>query len=224
MPGVSSGPNPWWSQVPTNNGAPGQPGAGAGGKYQDPSREFDSSGNGMTYTGSKIGHRAGDALKALQSDVPGLFAPDTWNSNGGGVGGPGVPQVPQVAGVDNSAANAAIFARSKDKVGETSRGALTGLRSALGGRGMLGSGAESRGTAAVVQEGQGQLGDTIREGAIQDTAQANKNATTNYEGSITQRGQDLQARAEHERIALQQQQVRQQQLADILNSLKLQLY
>lgn len=119
-------------------------------------------------------------------------------SNGGGSVGPGgtwtagSPVAP-VAPVDTSAAQSAAFARAKDKVGQTSSGALAGLRSSLGGRGMLGSGAESRGTASVINRGQGELGDVARSQAMTEADLAQKTATTNYEGGITQRGQDTGA-------------------------------
>lgn len=219
MPGGVSagGPNPWQNSTMGRGGLPPTP-------YVDPEREFDASGNKQTYTGTKIGQRAGDALKALHDAVPDMFAPDTYNASGAGGAGAGGPQVPQIPGVDNSAANANIFARAKDKVGEVGRSALTGLRSALGGRGMLGSGAESKGTASIVNKGQGELGDTVRQSAITDSNQSNANATTNYGGAITQRGQDIQAQEENRRLSIQQQQVRQQQLSAILDSLHMQLY
>jgi hypothetical protein len=126
-----------------------------------------------------------------------------------------------IAPIDTSAADSAIFAKAKDQVGQTSQGALTGLRSALAGRGMLGSGAESRGTASIINRGQGELGDVSRTQAIKnvdtnlDVAKTNQGATlsgrgqdisreqsqnsTNasmamdrYQGQIAQRGQDIQ--------------------------------
>ncbi len=101
--------------------------------------------------------------------------------------------VPTLQPVDTTAAQDAAFAHAKDQVGLETSGALTGLRSALGGRGMLGSGLEERGTAAVANRGQGELGDTSRQAAITAADLANKNATTNFEGGITERGQTLSA-------------------------------
>lgn len=93
---------------------------------------------------------------------------------------------------DLSAAQAAAFARAKDQVGEISTGALSGLRSALGGRGMLGSGNELRGTQNIAMKGLGQLGEVSREQAIQDAEARREGALTSYQGDIQQRAQNLQ--------------------------------
>lgn len=110
--------------------------------------------------------------------------------NGYGMGG-GAPGVPNVAPVNTEAAQSAAFGRAKDQVGQETSGALAGLRSSLGGRGMLGSGAESRGTMGVVNRGQAQLGDTSREQAIQQAGLREREGALNYTGGITQRGQTI---------------------------------
>jgi hypothetical protein len=92
---------------------------------------------------------------------------------------------------DTSAATAASFAKAKDQVGQESRSALTGLKGAMAGRGILGSGVEGRGIAGVINKGQGELGDVSREQAITGANLAQKNAELAYQGSITQRGQDI---------------------------------
>lgn len=104
--------------------------------------------------------------------------------------------VPNVAHVDTSGAQSGEFARAKDQVGQESAGALTGLRAALAGRGMLGSGAEGRGTANVVMRGQGELGDVSRAQASDRAAADEREAKTNYEGDLTQRGQDIAMRGQ----------------------------
>ncbi len=106
-------------------------------------------------------------------------------------GGASFVPVASIAPVDTTAAQSAAFARAKDQVGQTSAGALAGLRSSLASHGMLGSGSESRGTAAVVNAGQGQLGDVSRQQAIDSAANAQRTAEFNATGGITQRGQDI---------------------------------
>jgi hypothetical protein len=98
-----------------------------------------------------------------------------------------------IQAVDTSGAQAAAFARAKDQVGQTASGALAGLRSSLGGRGMLGSGGESRGAAGVVNRGQGELGDVSRQQAIESADLAQRTAEFNYSGGVNQRGQDMSA-------------------------------
>lgn len=100
---------------------------------------------------------------------------------------------PHVAHVDTSAARAAAFGRAKDQVGQTSSGSIAALRSVLGGRGMLGSGAESRGAASVINAGQGQLGDVSRQGAITDAGAATREAEINQNADVAQRAQDMAA-------------------------------
>lgn len=118
-----------------------------------------------------------------------------WAGGGGGAGwasgGPPVPSVPPVADVDTSAAQAAAFARAKDRVGQLGAGALAGLRSSLGGRGLLGSGAEVRGAVDVVNRGQGELGDVVREQAIEQAALAERTAQANRQAALEQRRQNL---------------------------------
>lgn len=108
-------------------------------------------------------------------------------------GGPAnVPDHARVEAPDNSAAMAAQFARAKDQAGQMAQSALQGLRGALGGRGLLGSGAEFKGTERIASQGLGQLGDLNREQTIQNANQAADFAKLGYQGDITQRGQDIQ--------------------------------
>lgn len=163
--------------------------------------------------GQAQGNYAGEALKTLQGYVPGMFDPSTSTTTGAGAYGPGgaggggpigyyggaanglpqggVPPTAQLNMPSTAAAQAAEFNRAKDVVGNTSKAALTSLRSALGGRGMLGSGLESRGTANVINQGQQQLGDIVRQQAMTGSELANQAAMTGYQGGIEQRGQDI---------------------------------
>lgn len=113
----------------------------------------------------------------------------TPSGGGSATGGGGYAHL---APVDTSAAESASFNKAKDQVGQESTGALAGLRSALGARGMLGSGLEERGTAAAATSAAGQLGDVSRQQAVTRASNAQKNAQANFEGDITQRGQDFQ--------------------------------
>lgn len=127
---------------------------------------------------------AGLTSAAAGATLPTIAAPAS-------AGGSSSTAHPQLAPVDTSAAQAATFARAKDQVGQTASGALTGLRAALGGRGMLGSGLEERGTAAAATGAAGQLGEVSRQAAVTKAGLDNQNATTNFQGAITERGQDF---------------------------------
>lgn len=140
----------------------------------------------------------------IQQMLPGMQSNQMMvelQAPGGGAGG-GAPQA-HIQMPDASAANAASFARAKDQAGQIAQSALQGLRSSLGGRGLLGAGAEYRGTQNIAAAGLGQLGDVNREQAIQNAAAAQDFAKMGYQGDITQRGQDLASQQSANQLAAQ---------------------
>lgn len=178
--------------------------------------------------GTAQGTAAGNRLTAETPALEGLFNSINKNSfgassssnNGLPGGSNGVPAGPAgVAPVDTSAATSAAFANAKDQVGQETGGALTGLRSALAGRGLLGSGAESRGTTSVITKGQGELGKTSRGQAIETADLGQKNAETNYQGQVEQRGQDIAREQNVMQAQNQQAQLQLQQRQMVLNGL-----
>src|SRR3954465_2637129 len=104
----------------------------------------------------------------------------TYPTGRPGDGGAPTPAPVSITMPDNSGAQANIFARAKDKVGQETAGSLTSLRSALAGRGMLGGGAEVRGTQNILTAGQGELGDTTREQAVTEANRQSDFAKTGY--------------------------------------------
>ena len=113
-----------------------------------------------------------------------------------GMGAPSVRSVAPISAPDTSGAQAAMFARAKDKVGEETSGSLTALRSALAARGLLGGGGERRATANILTRGQAELGDTTREQTIQEANRASDFAKLGFEGSLRQREQDIAQRGQ----------------------------
>lgn len=138
--------------------------------------------SGLPLLGSASGARAG-------STVTGLGA-------GGGGGIPATVQMP-----DTSAARAAAFGRAKDVAGQQSQAAIKALRENMAGRGLLGSGIESAGTAQMLGQTAAGLSDVGREQAIRDAQAAEQRAQMMYGGGITQRGQDIGAMGEQARLA-----------------------
>jgi hypothetical protein len=128
---------------------------------------------------------SGGGTGGAMGGLNGLIAP------GGGTGG--ASGVGPLAMQDTSAADAASLNRTKDTVGKQSAGALSGLRESLGARGMLGSGLESSGTEKIAEAGLGQQGDVARQQQIDNSNRTQKTAEMNYQGAITQRGQDISA-------------------------------
>ena len=121
-------------------------------------------------------------------------------------GGSGTASLPPIAYPDAQAGVDAAFARGKDKAAQNARASLTGLREAMAGRNMLGSGVEAAGSAEIVgRAGQG-VNEIIREQSIQDAMLANQRANQEYQGRIQQRGQDInvaQSNAQQQSQALQ---------------------
>jgi hypothetical protein len=149
-------------------------------------------GQGGSASGATLGGGSSPTLPRIGGDSGGGGGDFTQFDGGGGT-----PGVGHIAPIDMTAADAAAFGAAKDKVGQTTSGALTGLRSALAGRGMLGSGAEYRGTQGIVTKGQGELGDTARTQAVNDTAMAADIAKANQASDVTQRGQDVTKRGQN---------------------------
>ena len=170
---------------------------------------------GTSYNQQQLQSFLGDAGHAPQGGGgwgggSGSFTPIAPPSGGGDV-----PPVSNVAHVDTGAAQSAAFARAKDQVGQESSSALAGLHAALAGRGLLGSGAESRGTQGVVMQGQQQLGETSRSQAEQRASQAQTEALANQSAEVTQRGQNITQRGQTlaAQQAANQLQMQQAQLA-----------
>jgi hypothetical protein len=134
---------------------------------------------------------AGAGATAVPARIGGGAPMPSFESFDGGGGSAAAAPHAQLDQAKMDAMEAATFGRAKDKVGQTTTGALAGLRSALAGRGMLGGGGEYRGTAAVAQRGQGELGDTVREQAIHSADMNLDLEKTNLGADVAQRGQDL---------------------------------
>lgn len=103
----------------------------------------------------------------------------------GPVGGPALPQ-----GSDTA------LLRAKDRQGQLARGALTGLRAALGDHGALGAGVEGAETEKIAGQALQNLTDVNREQLSQDDETARQFGLAGYQGAITQRGQDISARGQ----------------------------
>ena len=146
--------------------------------------------------GTSVASASGNPATVPPPSLSGLTA--AAGSNPGTVGAPGAPSgtagtgYNRIAPVDTSAAEAASFNKAKDQVGLESSGALTGLRAALGGRNLLGGGLEGMATTQAATSAAGELGDVSRQQAVTRADEAQKNAQANFEGGITQRGQDFQ--------------------------------
>lgn len=109
----------------------------------------------------------------------------------GGAGGVTLPRE-SYGGADAEAARQAAFARAKDQAAQIARASLSGLRNVMGERGISGSNIEALKSAGIIGDVGGVLGDVNREQLIHDLAAQQRGAEVQYEGGITQRGQDIQ--------------------------------
>jgi len=200
-----------------------------------------------TSSGSSSSTGSGYPATVTMGGGSGSFGTGVFNPGGTGAAA-NLPPPVAFASPDVSAAQNAALGRAKDDIGLNTQGALTALRSSLGGRGMLGSGGEFRGTSNIITGGQRQLGEAERDAAMKRADLAEKQAELSftggisqrgqdlsakqaadalaaqlqeaqYSGQITQRGQDISAQIANSQRALQQQSLQQAQLDRILNSL-----
>lgn len=115
-----------------------------------------------------------------------------------------------------NAAQDLAFARAKDRAGQNARAALTALYGEMAGRGIARSGIEGEQAANVIQGSESSLADLLSRQASESAAQQVKGLETQYGGDITQRGQDINAALEAERLRTGQA----QSLAGLLSSLR----
>lgn len=108
----------------------------------------------------------------------------------------GAPSAPGAApgGDPMQASRDAVFARAKDKAGELAASSLTALRNSMAANNTMGSGIERGETRRVLNNTNQNLGETVREQAVQELGQRQHEADTQYQGAITQRGQNMQGR------------------------------
>jgi hypothetical protein len=124
-----------------------------------------------------------------------MFAPYLNNFGNMTQGGGPVPQHVDYAGLTGAedAARSASFARAKDQAGLIGRSAMNSLAGVMGARGLTGSGLAANAAGGVINQQANQLGEVNREEAIQGGNLARQRASEQYQGGITERGQDISA-------------------------------
>lgn len=90
-----------------------------------------------------------------------------------------------------SAARSAAFARAKEQAGQTAAASVEALKNVMAGSGRAGSSMEAEGLADVVSGARGEVNEFTRDQLIMDLARAAELADTQYQGRITQRGQNM---------------------------------
>lgn len=120
---------------------------------------------------------------------------------------------------DTSAANAASYAAAKDQAGQTSGAALRSLQNVMAGRGLSGSNLEADQARQIIQNTAQGINDVSRTQAINNTQLAQQAAELQYQGGITQRGQDIQQQEAANQLQVQKQQLAQQALLGLIGQL-----
>ena len=131
-----------------------------------------------------------------------------------GGGASTVPQV-QISGSSRSrrAAEDAEFARAKDRISQSLQGLLRSAQQLMASRGLVGSSIESDLTANVLARGHGELGEVLRQQAIEAARRAQEVEDRNLRAALEQRAQDIQL-----------QQLQQQQALEMLRAVSAGLY
>lgn len=216
----------------------GDPIAGEGSYYT-----VDAQGNtSYSATPNFLGQKAG--LQRQQSELEASLRDKSWqsrfgalsglvNKQGGGAAMPREQIQPQtitreVMDPDSGeqAANQAALARAKDTAGQIGRSAMNSLSDVMGARGMgVSSGLGLNEAGGIIGEGARQVGDVNREQQIQALAHNRARASEQYQGNLTQRGQDLsqsmgqyQGQIQQRGQDIEQQRQRQASLWGLLNS------
>ena len=105
---------------------------------------------------------------------------------------------PQVGGgniaANEEAARNAAFARAKDRAGQTALASLTALQNVMANRGMSSSTEEARAMGNSLQGGADVINEFSRDELMTDLNRAAQIGDRNYQGAITQRGQDMNAK------------------------------
>jgi hypothetical protein len=140
------------------------------------------------------------------SSLSGLFAAASPTAAPTATITPGAT-VPNVGPIDQTAANAGIYAQAKDTAGQQGRASLESLRGLLGESGGLGSGAEAQGTRDIVENAAGQVGQVNRDLAATNAKTSLTTALANQQAGVTERGQDIQAQEAQARLAQEQAQL-----------------
>lgn len=174
--------SPW--DTGTDRGAPGGSMFGADGSVWAPQ--------------SKTPYQPGGEAKQPAPVVDMNHMLWVMNNQGGG----DVPRVPGITDADRRGAEDAAFARAKDRIGLATQGLLRSVQNRFARRGLRGSGLERSAEMDAMESGAGQLGEVVRDQAIEGLRRQNQVADQTYQGDITQRGQDLSALAQRRQSIL----------------------
>jgi hypothetical protein len=133
--------------------------------------------------------------------------------------------VPQIAPPDETAARDLAFGRAKERAGLAGRAAMRGLSHEATARGIEGSGIVGDRMAGIMGDVAGQQSEFATSQALDELRRVAAINDRNYQGGITQRGQDLDyananasRQAERERYERMIEEQRRESLMDMLKN------
>jgi len=132
----------------------------------------------------------GGALGSLGSMFSGGGA-GTGGAGTGGAGGGGGSMPSGALSADEKMARDSAYARAREQAGQTSGAALRSLQDLYAGQGLSGSTMEAAAAGQEIGKGEAGVTQFTREQYLQDLKRAQEQATMQYQGGITQRGQDV---------------------------------
>lgn len=92
---------------------------------------------------------------------------------------------------DEVGARNAAFAAAKDQAGQVALSSVKALQDVMDARGINGSSIEANNEGQILGGAAGSLGGFTREQLMQDLSRAAQVSDRNYQGNVTQRGQDM---------------------------------
>lgn len=145
---------------------------------------FPMAGGGSTTISSTSGGAGTGAAGGPITQVPGMGTVGTWTPSAL----PPMPTLPNPQSTSDLA-----FGKAKDQVGSSLQGLMKALGNQFADRGISGSSTAGNTIADTLVKGNGQLAQVATDQAIHDANTANDFAKTQFEGSLTGRGQDIGA-------------------------------
>ncbi|SRR6266542_1757286 len=118
------------------------------------------------------------------------------------------PRVNPISMADTTASQNAEFSKAKDRVGRVGRASMNALSGEMRARGISGSGIEASEIGNRVDQASGALGDVANNQAVDALKRRYQIDDTNYQGDISQRGQDIGAGESNASRAMQALQLR----------------
>jgi hypothetical protein len=186
--------------TPYSASAPSAGAASTAAKSVNPNLDFNVSPTGATSLSNQTAQQKSlmDFQAQMQADQDALRRQQTLSDRNSLFAQMNRPAAPPAATITHSGvtgneqdARAAAFSRAKDQAGQIARASLTAIAEQMASRGVTGGGMQALKEAGAIGSAEGTLQDLTRDQMISDVNRASDVSDMDYQGRITQRGQDL---------------------------------